>query len=126
MNDKITKEAVDIILKSVVTAVLYMVEHNGRVDFIYVSQSTVSDEILYPVQEELKNLFDCDVELVDINYFDILDRLQVIKKAEMVYCEGEKTKDGLQWQMAKEIQDYMHKRVELIKRRKEDGVFYMQ
>lgn len=126
MDNQITQQAVDIILKTLLTSMIYMVEHHERVDFIYFSNNAVNEVSLKTAEQRLKKLFGCEVELVDIKMFDVMDRLQVMKQANMIYCENDAAHEVLELAVAKDLQRHMHSRVEILKRRRENGVFYLQ
>ena len=88
-KDKI-EQAIKMILKNMLVHMIYMVEHDdtGSINFIFISNDRIGEDMIVDLENALCRKFKCEINLISIYDFDIPDRIDIMKRAELVYCES--------------------------------------
>lgn len=87
MKNKISRTA-EIIAKRTLSSLVYTVEHNNRVDFIYFSKEPVDDEVVYNLESDAHNMLGCEVGIVDMRYFSEPDKFNLFEYGAVAYTEN--------------------------------------
>ena len=125
MENKIT-EAAGIIAKAVLATLVYMVEHDGRMDFIYFASEQINEDVLYDVQSSVQDILKCDVGIISLQYFSEFDKINLFNNGTVVYCENPMIPRLVELHAAENLKSMMKEKNSMIERKKECGCFYLQ
>ena len=124
------KEIIDkiagLIADAVLSPLIYMVEHDGRIDFIYISNEEISEDVLYNVQMSASGMLNCDVDILDIRYFSEFDKISLIQKSQIVYCENPILPKIIELRSIESLRDMIKEKDSVIERKKEYDCYYLQ
>lgn len=126
MNAKVTSQAVKIILESVLTPVIYMLGDDYEVNFICFCDRNIGDDVLVKTETQLQLLLKRKVEILDIRAFDVSDRLEIIKQAEMVHSESPTIQQLFELSMLKDFKKEYQKKQDMLLRKNECSSMYLQ
>lgn len=125
MNDKIT-EAAKIIAKNVFAMLIYAVEHDNRVDFVYFADNTPDEDIINAAQESALKLLGCDVGILDIRDFTEFDRIQLIQKGVPIYSISPVLPQLAENKAIETMKTIVYEKSRMCKMKKECGSFFYQ
>lgn len=115
-----------LIAKTVLSPIVYMVEHDNRIDFVYITNEEISDDKLYDVQNSASILLKCDVDILDIRYFSEIDKLTLLKNSTPVYCENPILPKLVEANAIESIKLMTKQKNEIIERKSELGCYFLQ
>lgn len=126
IDSKMTTLAVKIILEYVLTPVIYMLNNEEEVNFICFCDRDIEEEVLVKTETQLHLLFNCKVEILDIRSFDVSDRLEIIKQAEMIHSENTLIQQIFELSMIQDFKKEHQKKQDMLQRKKECSSMYLQ
>lgn len=85
-NNKIMQEAIDIISESVLTPVIYMINTGENICFVCFLNGKTPYEQVVNAEEKLSKLLNNNAVIMDIREFSEYDRVNILEKADMIYC----------------------------------------
>jgi hypothetical protein len=126
IDSKMTTLAVKIILEYVLTPVIYMLGDDYEVNFICFCDRDIEEEVLVKTETQLHLLFNRKVEILDIRSFDVSDRLEIIKQAEMIHSENTLIQQIFELSMIQDFKKEHQKKQDMLQRKKECSSMYLQ
>lgn len=87
MEDKMKERIISVFNEHILSPVIYMEENDDIVDLICFCDRNILMGDLYAAQSALRNETGRRFEIIDIREFDMADRLDVMKNAELIYSE---------------------------------------
>lgn len=103
-----------------------MIEHDGRIDFVYITNEQIKEDILYDVQTSAAGLLKCDVDILDIRYFSEFDRINLLHQSKIVYCENPMLPKMIEVKALESLKTMLQEKNNLISRMEESGCYYLQ
>lgn len=120
------RSAIRLITEKVLTPVLYMLEHDDRIDFICFCDKSVKLEELYDVSAKLTEMLGTPAEIIDIREFSEVDRLEVLKTAELIHSEHPLIEQVFIASMTQDFQLAVRKKTDMIDRNQKTGTYFVQ
>lgn len=124
-NMKINK-IIDLFLKNVLVYMIYMVEHDDTVNFIYVSDDEADNDIISELEIQLSDSLCKEVNILNICDFSIPDRVDVIKRAELIYSGDAIMKRMFEFEINAAFKAQLNERLSYIERKEKCGAYYLQ
>lgn len=126
-KDKI-EQAIKMILKNMLVHMIYMVEHDdtGSINFIFISNDRIGEDMIVDLENALCRKFKCEINLISMYDFDIPDRIDIMKRAELVYCESKVIKQIFEIELNTAYKTMMDERKRFIERKSECATYYIQ
>ena len=115
-----------IIAKTILSPLVYMVEHDGRIDFVYITNEPIGEDALYDVQSSAESLLKCDVDIIDIRYFSEFDKINLLQQSKIVYCENPMLPKMIEVKALESLKTMLQEKNNLISRIEEIGCYYLQ
>lgn len=125
MKNKVDTIA-ELIAKTVFSPLVYMVEHDDRIDFVYITNEEISDDKLYDVQNSASVLLKCDVDILDIRYFSEVDKLTLLRSSKPIYCENPILPKLIETKAVESIKIMVKQKNDIIDRKSEFGCYFLQ
>lgn len=87
MDDiKLLNEAIDIISTGVLTPIIYMINIEENICFVCFCDNSTPCESIAATEKKLSELLKIDAVIMDIREFSEIERMEIVQKAEMIYC----------------------------------------
>ena len=112
MDDKAKLEIVSIFNEHILTPVLYMAEYDDAIDLICFLDRGVSDDDIYNTEAVLCAVMGKPFEIVDIREFDEVERLEIVRGAELIYSEDSLIEMIFEQSMLEDFEIMMREREE--------------
>lgn len=119
-------QAVQMIENNILAPVVYMNETEYGIEFICFCCYDVTDDDLFDIGEKLTEILGVPAEVVDIMEYNINDRLDIVKNAELVYSEDSLMEQMLTMSIAEEHKQELEKMKGVLRRKSESGSYYLQ
>ena len=126
-KDKI-EQAIKMILKNMLVHMIYMVEHDdtGSINFIFIGNDRIDEDMIVELENALCRKFKCEINLISMYDFDIPDRIDIMKRAELVYCESKVIKQIFEIELNTAYKTMMDERKRFMERKSECATYYIQ
>ena len=85
-NNKLIKEAIDIISTGVLNPVIYMINTDENICFVCFCDKSTPYESIVSTEKRLSELLKSNAVIMDIREFSDNERMDIMQKAEMIYC----------------------------------------
>ena len=118
------KKLTDIILKNILTPVIYMVEFEDAYEFICFCDRNILINEIYKTEAELTNILGKQAIILDVRELPETDRIEVIKEGEILFYEDEIIKQIFEISMFEDFKNFIDQRNSALDRMKTSGTPY--
>lgn len=119
------QQIIDIILKHILTPVIYMNEFDDTYEFICFCDRDILMNDIYNTENILSELLNKQAVILDIRELSVADRIDIIQKSSIIYYEDEAIKKLFEISMLEDFNIFMNKRNSVLERIKNDGTPYL-
>lgn len=124
-DSKIIQEAIDIISESVITPVIYLINTDDHICFVcFLNPNTVYERVIN-AQEKLSKLLNSNAVILDIREFDECDRVDILEKADMIYCADSNLKKLFEMSLLNDCKRAFEEKSGIIDREKSCDSMYL-
>lgn len=115
-----------LIARAFFSPLVYMVEHDNRIDFVYITDRDISEDTLYDVQASASLMLKCDVDILDIRYFSEVDKLMLLRHSKLVYCENPMLPQIIETRAEENLKAMVRQKKDITNRKAESGCWFLQ
>ena len=116
---------VDVILKHILTPIIYMVEYEDYIEILCFCDRKILMKDIYTAEEKLSALLDKEVNILDIRELPESERLDIIKNGEVIFSEDETIKHLFEISMYEDFKLFMDSRHSVLDRIQAFGTGYI-
>lgn len=121
----INKQIIDIILKYILTPIIYKVEYEDYIEILCFCDRNILMQNIYKAEELLNVLLDKEVNILDIRELPEAERLDIIKNGEIIFSEDETIKHLFEISMYEDFKLFMDSRNSVLDRIQAFGTGYI-
>lgn len=126
MDYGLKNKLIKIILKNILTPVIYMIKNDDLIDFICFCDRNIKMQEIYNVEQQINDLTGLRVEILDIREFSESERIEVINQATLIYSEHPIIEKIFAQSMMEDFKIAMDERKDVQQRYKDSGTCYLQ
>lgn len=123
--DNLNKKLSDIILKKILTPVIYMAEFDDAYEFVCFCDRGILLNEIFKVESELTEILHKQAIILDIRELPEAERIEFIKEGEIIYYEDEVIKQLFEISMFEDFKIFVDKRNATLDRMKNIGTPYL-
>jgi hypothetical protein len=125
-NKKMRDQAINVLLQHIAAPLVYLIEQQEAMEFIYVCDFQVKPEAVTNAEYEMAKILEKSVLLTDIHELSILERAEVIQQATLVRSADKGYQKLFEMESLREINSLMGKRKKMIEQKQLCGTFHLQ
>lgn len=118
------KKLSDIILKNILTPVIYMVEFEDAFEFICFCDRGILINEIYKTESELTKILGKQAIILDVRELPEADRIEIVKEGQVLFYEDEIIKQIFEISMFEDFKNFIDKRNAALDRMKTIGTPY--
>lgn len=118
------KKLSDVILKHILTPVIYMVEFEDAFEFICFCDRSILINEIYKTEAELTKILGKQAIILDVRELPEADRIEIVKEGEILYYEDEIIKQLFEISMFEDFKNFIDERNAALDRVKTIGTAY--
>jgi len=126
MTKETVNKSMQVILKNMLVHLVYMVEHDNSVNFIYVSNDHIDDNTVVEIENNIEDILKKEVNILNAYEFTVPDRDEISRHAELVYCENKLIKQIFEMETSTAMKAVIEERSRIIERKAECSTYYLQ
>jgi len=124
-NEKVMQEAIDIISESVLTPVIYLINTDDNVCFVcFLNRDTAYEQVV-AAEKRLTKLFNLNAVIMDIREFAECDRIDILEKADMIYCADSNLKHLFEMSLLNDCKRVFEEKSGIVDRTKSCDSMYL-
>ncbi|MCX7714990.1 MAG: hypothetical protein N2171_04615 [Clostridia bacterium] len=126
INEENIKKAVCAISEKTFAQLIYMLEYEEGVNLIFVSNNLFDEKTIKNIEIEASGILECEVEVLDMREFDEADRIEIIRRANLIYCKNTLEKKIFEMETVAAYRELVEQRKSFMERKQECATFYLQ
>lgn len=125
MTDEMEK-AVELLRERILTPVLYVMKYTDKIEFICFCDKNIKMNMIYSVCDELTEILEIPTEIIDIREFSEVDRVEILKSAELAFSEDAFIERVFESSIAEDYRIAVNEKINMLNRYKNSGSCYLQ
>ncbi len=126
MNDsKTINQAVEIISENMVTPVIYKIDTEEHICFVCFLNGKTPYEQVVAAEEKLTHLLNFTAVIMDIREFSECDRIDILEKADMIYCADQNIKRLFELSLMNDSKRAYEEKCSIVDRQKNCNSIYI-
>lgn len=126
MNREQIKTVVQVFLQNMLVHILYMIEYQNSINLVFVTNDKVSDDVIIEIENTIEDISKSEVNILNAYEFDVADRMEIIKKGELIYCENKLIKQIFEIETATAMKSALDEKSRFLERKAECASYYLQ
>lgn len=126
MTKETVNKSVQIITRNMLVHMVYMIEQDHSVSFIYVSNDQIDDKIVIEIENSIEDIIKKEVNILNAYEFAVPDRAEISKRADLIYCENKLIKQIFEMETSTAMKAVIEERSRIIERKAECSSYYLQ
>lgn len=120
------EKALRVLTERILTPILYTIEYDYKINFICFCDKNIKLSDLYEAENELTDILGIPAEIIDIREFSEPDRMEVLKRATLVYSADPEMEKIFISSVAEDYAKCLMEKMSMIARYRHTGSGYLQ
>ena len=119
MNEEKKYQLVEMLTSKILTPLVYYIQNENVIQFFCFCDGDITYSEIFNAEWVLMTMTDYKIEIIDFREFDEIERFQILKEAEMVYCADPTIQQLFEWSMMNDATMVLTQKQQLLDRIKD-------